>query len=168
MQLNESTAYAVAPAEPADLEQVSGLVADATRGAFDHPDLTAEQRAENRKWAAVARQTCAAAMAHPDKAVFAARAGADLLGFALIDRTDAACPEIGWVMVAPQAHGRGVAQSLMAASLAWIGPGVPVKLTVIGYNARAIAFYGKYGFADAGPAPGDYAIPRRLLVRQAS
>lgn len=155
----------VAPAEAADFAEVAALVADATREAFASPGLTAEQVAENRKWISVARETCLAAIADPARAAFVAKLDGRLAGFVLADRLDPDVPEIGWLMVAPRHHGIGVAQALMDAALGWIGPGLPVKLTVIAANARAIAFYRKYGFADAGPAPRDYAIARRLLVR---
>ena len=47
----------------------------------------------------------------------------------------------------------------------WIGPGTAIKLTVLTYNARAIAFYRKFGFEDAGPVDDDMKTPRLLMIR---
>ncbi len=42
----------------------------------------------------------------------------------------------------------------MEQALAWIGEGVPVQLGVIHFNARAIAFYKKWGFEGHGAGCG--------------
>jgi hypothetical protein len=63
----------------------------------------------------------------------------------IVDAKDAALPEIDWLIVAPEFRGRklhrgNVAQRLMQTALDEVGPGRPVQLGIIHYNARAIAF----------------------------
>ena len=58
--------------------------------------------------------------------------------------------------------------SLMEQALAWVGSGVAVQLGVIHFNARAIAFYKKWGFEDTGRIVGRHQIPRTLMVRPAA
>ncbi|HVY87464.1 MAG TPA: GNAT family N-acetyltransferase [Hyphomonadaceae bacterium] len=77
-------------------------------------------------------------------------------------------PEIDWLIVAPEHQGRGAARLLMDRALDSVGEDVAVKLGVIHFNARAIAFYKKLGFEDTGRIVGRRKIARRLLVRNAS
>jgi diamine N-acetyltransferase len=58
--------------------------------------------------------------------------------------------EIRRFYVAASWRGRGVAGRLMTACLRVVPPGTPVWLGVFTYNARAIAFYTKYGFRVVG------------------
>ena len=95
----------------------------------------------------------------------------------IVDRKDAAMPELDWLIVSPDYQGKGVhlrqgsgghvAGRLMEQALAWVGSGVAVQLGVIHFNARAIAFYKKWGFEDTGRIVGRHQIPRRLMVRAA-
>jgi ribosomal protein S18 acetylase RimI-like enzyme len=43
-------------------------------------------------------------------------------------------------------HGNGLADTLMRLALEWLDPTLPISLEVATYNARAIAFYNRYGF----------------------
>jgi ribosomal protein S18 acetylase RimI-like enzyme len=165
----------IRPGRPGDFTNVEAFVSAATRDAFHRPDLTPEQAAENAWIAGIAPRTCCAALDHPARKVFvaidAARdAASTLAGFVIVDAKDAALPEIDWLIVAPEWQGRklpggSVAQRLMQAALDEIGPHRPVQLDVIHYNARAIAFYRKFGFAEAGPRKDNLKIPRALMVR---
>jgi ribosomal protein S18 acetylase RimI-like enzyme len=161
--------YEITAGQPSDFAQVEALVARTIRDAFDHPDLTEEQRAENAWIATIAQRNCLAAIEKPDRAIFAARehASAPIIGFVIALRDSADMPEIDWLIVAPEHQGQGAARLLMQRALDWIGEGVPVKLGVIHYNARAIAFYKKFGFEDTGRIVGRHKIPRKLLVRRA-
>jgi ribosomal protein S18 acetylase RimI-like enzyme len=158
-------AITVEPGAPDDFADLRAFVAEATREAFDHPDLTAEQRAENAWVADIAPDTYARSLADPARRVLVARVAGVAAGFVIADRAAAPCPEIDWLIVTPAFHGAGVARVLMDAALAWLGDDTDVQLGVIHYNARAIAFYRKYGFADTGRTSRRHAIPRRLLVR---
>jgi ribosomal protein S18 acetylase RimI-like enzyme len=153
---------------PGDFADLRGFVAAATREAFDHPDLTDEQRAENQWVADIAPGTYERSLADPERRVFVARVAGTSAGFVIVDRGAAGCPEIDWLIVAPEYHGRGVAQALMGAALAWLGDETDIRLGVIHYNARALAFYRKYGFVDTRRVSGSHRIPRRLLVRPRS
>jgi ribosomal protein S18 acetylase RimI-like enzyme len=73
--------------------------------------------------------------------------------------------QVDWLIVGRAWQGKGVAHRLMQQALAKIGAGVPAQLGVIHFNARAIAFYKKWGFEDTGRIVGRHQIPRRLMVR---
>jgi ribosomal protein S18 acetylase RimI-like enzyme len=101
----------------------------------------------------------AAELADPEVTTLLAEIGSELAGYAQLrsgpapeEVTDPAAHELVRFYVDRHHHGRGVAQSLMAAVLAaarergartlWLG--------VWERNLRAIAFYGKSGFVDVG------------------
>lgn len=157
----------VSPAVAADFDSVEDFVAASIRDAFDHPDLTPEQRAENQWVVDIAPRSCRSAIGRDDRAAFVARIGGRMAGFVIVDRKDPALPEIDWLIVHPDFHGAGVAGRLMNAAFAWIGEGRAIKLGVIGYNRRAIAFYEKHGFRDTGRVAGTHKIPRKLMIRPA-
>ena len=172
--------YSITEGQPADFADVESLVARTIREPFDHPDLTEEQRAENAWIVTIARRNCLAAIENPDRAIFVARehATTPIIGFVIALRDSAEMPEIDWLIVAPEHQGKGAARLLMERALDWIhlrqdsggqaGEGVAVKLGVIHFNARAIAFYKKFGFEDTGRIVGRHKIPRKLLVRPAT
>jgi ribosomal protein S18 acetylase RimI-like enzyme len=155
----------VAPGTLNDFADLRAFVAEATHEAFDRPDLTAEQRAENAWVADIAPATYERSLVDPARRVFVASVRGARAGFVIVDRGATPCPEIDWLIVAPSYHGAGVAQALMDVALGWLGDATDVQLGVIHYNTRAIAFYHKYGFVDTGRVSGKHQIPRRLLVR---
>jgi ribosomal protein S18 acetylase RimI-like enzyme len=93
-------------------------------------------------------------IASPDGATVVAEEEGRLIAFAQLRRVDDAV-ELARFYVDQRWHGRGVAQSLMAAVYdaarelgshrLWLG--------VWEHNARAIAFYAKYGFRGTGSHP---------------
>jgi ribosomal protein S18 acetylase RimI-like enzyme len=158
----------VAPGSADDFHHANAFVAAAIKDAFYRPGLTAEEIAENDRIVSVAERTAREAVDHPHRAIFVAKDDdGRLAGFVIVDRKDAAMPELDWLIVAPEWQGKGVAGRLMEQALAWAGAGVPVQLGVIHFNARAIAFYKKWGFEDTGRIVGRHKIPRRLMVRPA-
>ncbi|WP_230843590.1 GNAT family N-acetyltransferase [Gloeobacter morelensis] len=149
-----------------DLQDIEVFVAASVYPAFDHPDLTDDQRAENERIVQISRAACESAIKAERRCIFVARgAQSQLAGFVIVDEADPQLPEIDWLIVGAQYHGTGVAQALMAQALQHIGPERQVKLSVIHYNGRAIRFYEKCGFRDAGWATGNYKISRRLMLR---
>jgi ribosomal protein S18 acetylase RimI-like enzyme len=161
--------YLIAEGKPSDFTGIERLVERTIRGAFDHPDLTTEQRAENDRIVSIAEQNCLAAIERPDRVVIVARenVASPIIGFVIALRDSDGMPEIDWLIVAPEHQGKGAARLLTERALDWIGRDQPVKLGVIHYNARAIAFYKKLGFEDTGRIVGRHKIPRKLLVRPA-
>jgi len=161
------SAAIITPALSTDFDGIERFVEDSTAAAFDHPDLTEEQRAENAWVAEIAPRSCLSAIGRADRAAFVAKLDGRLAGFVIVDRKDPALPEIDWLIVHPDFHGAGVAGALMQAAYGWIGPGLPIKLGVIHFNRRAIAFYEKHGFRDTGRAAGTHKIRRALMIRPA-
>jgi ribosomal protein S18 acetylase RimI-like enzyme len=157
----------IVPGTAPDFENLNAFVADAIRQAFYRPDLTAEEIAENDRIVSIAERTARAALGEPHRAIFVAKDDGRLVGFVIVDRKDAAMPEVDWLIVAAAWQGKGVAHRLMEQALAWIGAGVPVQLGVIHFNERAIAFYKKHGFEDTGQIVGRHKIPRKLMIRPA-
>lgn len=100
----------------------------------------------------------------PGRALLVVDAGTTLLGYAMLVLgepydADAAAAirlrptvELSKCYVAPEAHGDGTAQQLMAATLATAAErgAVGVWLGVNEHNARAIRFYRKSGFEPVG------------------
>jgi GNAT superfamily N-acetyltransferase len=150
-----------------DFVGIDAFVADAISDVFYRPDLTDAQLAENAWIIEIASRSCLSAIDNPVRVIFAAKDGDALSGFVIADRSDVALPEIDWLMVAHSHRGTGVAVALMNAALQWIGPTLPVKLGVIHFNERAIAFYKKFGFLDTGEIVGRHKIPRKLFIRPA-
>ena len=155
---------AVRVGKPADFVGLDELAAETILSAFDHPDLTTVQRAENRRVVAIAQQSCLAAVKDANCEVFEATSAGRLAGFVIVAAETEPCPEIDWFIVFSEFQGRGIAQGLMEAALEWVGAN-SVQLGVIHYNARAIAFYEKQGFEDTGQLIEGHEIPRKLMVR---
>lgn len=91
-----------------------------------------------------------------------ARAEEQIIGYAKLvppwlDEAGADDVQLGQLYVAYGWHGQGIAQALMDWSIETArSRGAPaLLLTVFEENARAIAFYAKYGFVHIG----DYAFP---------
>lgn len=152
-------------------EDFAGLderAAETILESFDHPDLTAAQRAENRRVAAMTQQSCSAAAGDPNCEVFVAAVAERLAGFAIVVAGTKPCAEawfeIDSFVVFSEYQGRGVAQELMEVALEWVGENC-VRLGVIHYHARALAFYEKHGFEDTGKLIEGHEIPRKLLKR---
>jgi ribosomal protein S18 acetylase RimI-like enzyme len=151
----------------ADFSAVGDLVSDAVAIAFDHPELSAAQRAENQHIIDIASRCCQAALDDDERAIFSAlETDHELVGFIIVDNRDASLPEIDWLIVSPRHHGTGVAQKLMNAALAWVGNDKTIRLGVIHFNARAIAFYRKFGFVETGEIVGRHQIPRKVMIRK--
>ena len=155
--------------KPEDFVSLNERAAETILSAFDHPDLTAVQRAENQRVVAMTQQSCLAAVKDANCEVFVATSAGRLAGFVIVAaETEPHAEnwfEIGWFVVFSEFQGRGVAQGLMEAALEWVGAN-SVQLGVIHCNARAAAFYEKYGFEDTGQLIEGHEIPRKLMVRR--
>ena len=156
----------IRPGKAEDLGNVRDLVAEAIAEPFYRPDLSAAPIAENQHIVDIAERHCFNALRDDRRAIFNAMTeDKGLIGFVIIDRRDPVVPEIDWLIVSPSFQGQGVAARLMRLALDWIGPDRPVKLGVIHFNARAIAFYRKFGFVETGEIVGRHEIPRLVMRR---
>ncbi len=153
---------------PEDFTDVATLVEAAIADSYYRDDLSPEQIASNQHIVAIARDSCLKALASETQSLFVAisePAHGKLLGFILMSALDQNEPELDWLMLAPEAQGRGVAKALAELALAEIPAEKSIRLGVIEFNARAQAFYRKLGFVDTGELAGTHRIPRRLMRR---
>ncbi|MES2724185.1 MAG: GNAT family N-acetyltransferase [Pseudomonadota bacterium] len=157
-------AAVLARASPADLTDLTCRATDAT---FYRDGLTPEQTAANLRVVEISGPTCAAAAQADHQHLAAAFIGDELAGYVIATRHAPDDLELDWLMVDPAFHGSGVAAGLMQAGIAWLGQDQPMWLNVIAYNARAIAFYEKFGFAVDPDATTPHAIPHHIMRRSA-
>jgi len=151
--------------QPEDFVGLDERAAETILESFDHPDLTAAGRAENRRIVAMTQQSCLAAAEDPDCEVFIATVSERLAGFVIVAAETEPHSEIDTFIVFREFQGCGVAHKLMVAALEWLGEN-SVQLGVIHHNARALVFYKKYGFTDTGRMIEGHEIPRKLMVRR--
>lgn len=147
---------------PTDL---TDLTRRATGATFYRDGLTPAQVAANRRVVEISGPSCVAAAQAPHQHLAAAFAGPDLAGYVIATRHGPGDLELDWLMVDPPFHGSGVAAGLMRAGMAWLGPHQPIWLNVIAYNARAIAFYERFGFAVDPDTVTAHAIPHHIMRR---
>lgn len=158
----QTDAEVLARASEADLTE---LTRRATAASFYRDGLTPEQLTANQRVVAISGSSCVAAARADHQHLTAAFVGPDLAGYVIATRHAPDDLELDWLMVDPAFHGSGVAAGLMRAGIAWLGEGQPMWLNVIAYNARAIAFYKKFGFAVDPAATTAHAIPHHIMRR---
>ena len=148
--------------------EIETLTEAATRTSFYDPSLTSDQIAANQRVVAMSTRVCEDAAASPNHAFVAAFIDNRFAGFIVCTRHGPDSHELDWMMVHPDFHGHGVARRLMDAGLDWLGRANPIWLTVIAFNARAIRFYEKFGFAIDHTAKTTHTIPHHIMRRPAS
>jgi ribosomal protein S18 acetylase RimI-like enzyme len=96
----------------------------------------------------------AAEITDPSAAVFVAKAGGVMIGYAHldVDRADQHTALLSRIYIDADWRGKGLARHLLDAVIDECGKRrvARLELTVFENNARAIAFYGKVGFAVTG------------------
>jgi GNAT superfamily N-acetyltransferase len=157
------------PARESDFPHLETFVWQAIFPAFDQPELTAAQRAENDAMVEGGRAEVMQALEERDTAVFVAiePKRKRLAGYLIIDGAPAAYTRLRCIIVKRAYWGKGVATLLMAEATNFVGHDRAVSVAVRHYNARAMAFLAKHDFVDTGETSGDHAIPRTLLLREA-
>ncbi|WP_040159229.1 GNAT family N-acetyltransferase [Nigerium massiliense] len=80
------------------------------------------------------------------QAMFVAEADGLIVGMAAPRVEEDGTQRVGALYVSKAWHGRGPGNALMSEVLAWRDPSRPLLLEVAVYNARAIAFYRRWGF----------------------
>lgn len=130
----------------------------------------AERMASRNAPEGVARLRTRLARDEPGRAAWVAEASGTVVGFAF-PATDAdGVQHVGALYVDAAWHGRGPGQALLDAILAWRDPARPLVLSVASYNERAIRFYRRNGFVDAGaeaPCHADALIPAIGMIHRA-
>lgn len=109
------------------------------------------------------------------RAIYVARESGRIIGYVapsiIEDRR-----RIGAVYVLPEAQGAGAGGKLLQKAIEWHGRREDIFLRVASYNAGAIGFYRRYGFAETGTSVKDDAaiqaghkpIPEIEMVLKAS
>jgi ribosomal protein S18 acetylase RimI-like enzyme len=166
--MNNVTMLEIREGQQRDFDGIEAFVSDAISEAFYKPGLTKEEIQSNKRITQIAYTSLIEATEVTDKKVFIAKVYNQLAGFTILKDLTTESPEIDWLIVARNFHGKGVAQGLMNTILSHITSGKNLKLAVIHYNERAKAFYRKYGFIDTGRISKELVIPRVLMVRHVS
>lgn len=151
-----------------DFDGIGAFVSDAISDAFFKPGLTKEEIQSNKLIVQMAYRCLIEATEATDKEVFIAQVDNQLVGFAVLKDLTTEIPELDWLIVARDFHGKGVAQCLMNKVLSHMTSDKKLKLEVIHYNEQAKAFYRKYGFIDTGVISRKLIIPRNLMIRHPS
>jgi ribosomal protein S18 acetylase RimI-like enzyme len=123
-----------------------------------------------------------------DRLVFAAFAGQDelkshaatvphegavMLVFCVV-RFGGECNEFEYIYLRPEMKGKGLGAKLARAGLTALGQDKPIELFVAAENARAIAFYERFGFLVTNEQisgkvlPSGVEIPAKRMVREGS
>lgn len=148
-----------------DADAITALTEAATAATFYGAPLTGEQIAANKRIVAISAATCETAAASPEQQLVAAFVDERLAGYVIATRHSATSHELDWLMVHPDFHGSPVSSALMQAGMDWLGSDEPMWLTVIAFNARAIHFYEKFGFAIDPTAEPQHVVPHRIMRR---
>lgn len=146
-------------------ETVMAMTEAATAATFYRPGLKSAEIAANRRIPAMARDLFATAAANPDQRFSAAFVDGAFAGFAVATRHAPGDHELDWLMVHPDHHGSPVARRLSEQAIEWLGADRPMWLTVLRHNARAIAFYRRYGFEIDPAAETAHVVPHWIMRR---
>lgn len=145
--------------------EITDVTDRATAATFYSDDLTPDQVAANRRIVAISAEACAEAAGAAHQRLAGAFVRGRLAGYVIATRHGADDLELDWLMVDPQHHGSGLAGVLMETGLDWLGRGRPIWLNVIRRNARAIAFYERFGFRVDADARTAHAVPHWIMRR---
>jgi ribosomal protein S18 acetylase RimI-like enzyme len=150
-------AWHIRAAGAADAEALARFGAECFRAAYGADSRPEDVEAHVLEHYSPARQ--GREIANPDGVFLMAWAGDAIAGYAYLRQvppppcvSSRRRMEINRFYLAPETHGRGLAQRLMAAALAAAAErgAEGVWLTVWERNPRGIAFYRKSGFRDVG------------------
>ena len=158
------------PGQESDFTHLETFVWQAIFPSFDVPGLTEEQRRENDAMVEQARTRVQEALERPEYSVFTAwdERRRALAGYLVLEGNPGEYSTITELIVRRSDWGKGVGEALLREAIREVGPYQGMQVAVRGYNARAIAFFGKHGFVDSGEsAAGDFAIDRVLMLREA-
>lgn len=147
------------------LDEITAVTERATAATYYSNDLTPTQVAANRRIVAISAEACTDAAAAAHQRLAGAFVQGRLAGYVIATRHAGDDRELDWLMVDPDFHGSGQAGLLMQAGLDWLGSDQPVWLNVIRRNARAIAFYERFGFRIDPEAETTHAIPHWIMRR---
>ncbi|THH41186.1 GNAT family N-acetyltransferase [Neolewinella litorea] len=156
------------PGRESDFTHLPTFVWQAIYPAFDLPDLSEEQRAENDRAVAEARDRVLLALTDPRATVITAwderRRG--LAGYIVVTKAGKFSATIDQLVVRRSEWGTGTAVELLDRAARKTGMERDLLVAVRPYNQRALAFFSKHGFEDTGESAGE-VYPDRPLWRRA-
>ena len=148
-------------------EEIEALTRRATAATFRADGLDEEQVQAIERVNGMAVDCVRSAASNANQRLVVATCEDRFAGFVIATVHAENDRELDWLMVDPDFHGTGVANSLMDAGIAWLGEDRPIWLNVIRHNRRAIRFYERHGFAIDPEATTDHAIPHHIMRRGA-
>ena len=91
-----------------------------------------------------------------------------IIGAATPYRDEDGVQHVGSLYTDKAWHGKGVGGALMQKIIDWFDPTKPIELGVVAYNARAKAFYEKWGFREVPNSETlfDNKIPEVMMIRR--
>lgn len=105
-----------------------------------------------------------------DSRTWLAKEGEKIVGFIGVRKAHN-LGEIEALHILPGYQGRGLGKELLQYGLSWLGD-IPIKLSAVSYNKRAIEFYTRFGFRETGidtddpiELPGGKIISKIVMQR---
>lgn len=99
--------------------------------------------------------------------------GEKVVGFCAASKGDQQ-NKIGALYLLPAYHRRGIGSEMLESALVWLGSHKDIWLSVVAYNAPAIAAYSKHGFRKIGPYqddakqfPPESTMPEIKMIKKA-
>jgi ribosomal protein S18 acetylase RimI-like enzyme len=147
-------------------EKITALTERATAATFYRDGLTPAELDANRRVVLISAETALGACANDHQRFTAAFVGDRFAGYVISTVHALESRELDWLMVDPDFHGSGVADSLMRAGVDWLGTDRPMWLNVLQHNDRAVCFYRRHGFEVDPHGRTEHLIPHYIMRRQ--
>lgn len=164
----DAAGITIAPADPAAIAELHGLIQRAYRGEPSRRGWTHE--ADLLSGQRIDRATLAAALVDPDRRVLVASAGGGITGCVELTRLDATTCYLGMLSVEPDRQAQGLGRRLIAAAEAVAASAfgaTRIEMTVLRQRTELIPYYLRRGYrltGEARPFPATdarFGVPRR-------
>jgi ribosomal protein S18 acetylase RimI-like enzyme len=157
----------IGPVTPDQIEAVRAQLIETWHATYDGIYGAAKVRELTALWHSVAALTEQAS--RPDTVFLYADDGGRVVGSSYALRQGGDVVHLSRLYVAPRLQGQGVGQALMAATFAALPGASCQRLEVEPKNVRAITFYRRHGFVEAGRTSdcgGASGVPALILERR--
>ncbi len=167
--------YTIRPATLEDVEDIRQMQAESWRDTYENDDLGVSKKwlaEETASWMEAesmqkSKKHLSAVFGDPTHYYRVATERDKIVGLIHVNTTSSTTKHLWGMYTDKSTHGTGLAQKMMEGALEWVGSG-DCELEVASYNARAIAFYEKYGFVKENTASELFKgkIPTVRMVRK--